>query len=284
MAWAFARYTERVAAAGKQALPLPFYVNAALPHPGAAAGAGYPSGGPTPDMAALWKAAAPSIDLLAPDIYFSDFSHWADRYAGINRPLFVPEAEHSGDPGTAADAFYVFGRWGAIGFSPFAIDEIGDADRPPLREAYAALAEVTPLLLDRRRSGGGSAGFRPVVSPAAAVDLADQQSVLAGVAVTAHFVDPWTPRDKQRPETHGALAVALGRDELLVAGRGVTFTFASANGTDPVGILRVEEGHYRNGAWVADRLLSGDETHQGRHVRLPPDHVGIQRVWLYHYQ
>jgi beta-galactosidase GanA len=283
MAWAFGRYTEAVAAAGKRALSLPLYINVALPRPGAVAGSGYPSGGPTPDVAAVWKAAAPSIDLLAPDIYFPDFSDWADRYAQINHPLFVPEAEHAGDPGAAANAFYVFGQLGAIGFSPFAIDEIAGGDRPALAEAYAALAEVAPLLLDRH-AGHASAGFRARVSPAGAIDLADQRVELASVGVTAHFVDPWTPRDRQQPSTHGALAIALGPDELLLVGRGVTFTFAPSGGAGSIGIERVEEGHYRDGTWIPRRLLSGDETHQGRHVRLPPDHVGIQRVWLYHYR
>ena len=78
--------------------------------------------------------------------------------------------------------------------------------------------------------------------------------------------------------------VALGPEELLVVGRGVTLTFAAVSGTSSVGVERVEEGHYRDGVWTPGRLLSGDETHQGRHVRLPPDHVSIQRVRLYGYR
>jgi hypothetical protein len=38
-----------------------------------------------------------------------------------------------------------------------------------------------------------------------------------------------------------------------------------------------------NGLWVAGRRLIGDEDHQGRHLRLPSDQFGIQRVKLYRY-
>jgi beta-galactosidase GanA len=37
------------------------------------------------------------------------------------------------------------------------------------------------------------------------------------------------------------------------------------------------------GTWVPGRLLNGDQTLQGRHLRLPPDEFQIQRVRLYQY-
>src|SRR3546814_18011645 len=73
MANAYARYTERVAAAGKRAYPLPMYVNAALPRPNAAPGSGYPAAGTLPKLAAIWRTGAPSLDFLAPAIYFPNF-------------------------------------------------------------------------------------------------------------------------------------------------------------------------------------------------------------------
>jgi len=39
-----------------------------------------------------------------------------------------------------------------------------------------------------------------------------------------------------------------------------------------------------NDRLVRRRLLNGDETHQGRHVRLPPDALTVQRVTLYRYR
>jgi beta-galactosidase GanA len=45
------------------------FANAALVRPGHQPGQ-YPSGGPLPHLIDVWRAAAPSIDFLAPDIYF----------------------------------------------------------------------------------------------------------------------------------------------------------------------------------------------------------------------
>jgi len=39
-----------------------------------------------------------------------------------------------------------------------------------------------------------------------------------------------------------------------------------------------------DGQWVPGRLLNGDQTHQGRHIRLPAGDFQIQRVRLYRYR
>src|SRR5690606_18979845 len=73
MASAYARYVEAVAAAGKREYPLPMFVNGAQGRPGVAPG-DYPSGGPLAHLAKPWREEAPSIDFLAPDIYFPNFA------------------------------------------------------------------------------------------------------------------------------------------------------------------------------------------------------------------
>jgi beta-galactosidase GanA len=50
------------------------------------------------------------------------------------------------------------------------------------------------------------------------------------------------------------------------------------------GIESIWEGTYVDGRWVPGRLLNGDESHQGRHLRIPESKFGIQRVRLYRYQ
>src|SRR5206468_12883360 len=40
----------------------------------------YPSGGPLPHLLEIWKAGAPSLDMLSPDIYFPNFVDLATRY------------------------------------------------------------------------------------------------------------------------------------------------------------------------------------------------------------
>ncbi|MDP9048218.1 MAG: beta-galactosidase, partial [Bacteroidota bacterium] len=69
-AWSVASFIGQVAAAGKAEYPLPLYVNAALREPfGNPPATHYESGGPTDNVIPIWKAAAPAVDLLAPDIY-----------------------------------------------------------------------------------------------------------------------------------------------------------------------------------------------------------------------
>ncbi len=66
-AWSVAHFIGQVAAAGKAEYPLPLYTNAALRDPLTPGPAGsYESGGPTDNVIPIWKAAAPSLDLVAP--------------------------------------------------------------------------------------------------------------------------------------------------------------------------------------------------------------------------
>lgn len=282
MAWHFARYVEQVAAAGKQAYHLPFYVNAALPRPGAKPGSGYPAAGPLPKYAGIWKAAAASIDFLAPDIYFPNFVEWTRAYGALDQPFFIPEANNAGSVDGPGNALFAIGQTGAFGFSPFAIDQIDPAGAKSLSALYAMLEQLAPLIASHAGSNQ-MAGARPPIGFDKTADLSDQLFTIGRHKLNVHFVDPWTPRDQQSPETHGAIIIGLGPDEMLVAGRGVTVTFAPADGKGLSGIEAIDEGQFVDGKWVPGRRLNGDQSHQGRHLRLPPDGFSVQRVKLYHY-
>jgi hypothetical protein len=69
----YASYVGKVAAAGKEEYPVPMYVNAWVKQPVMGGGypGKYPNGGPIPHTLDIWRAAAPSIDFIAPDIYLS---------------------------------------------------------------------------------------------------------------------------------------------------------------------------------------------------------------------
>ena len=83
----------------------------------------------------------------------------------------------------------------------------------------------------------------------------------------------------------GGVAIATGPDEFIIAGTGITVIFqARSPNAEQVGLLSVEEGHFENGQWVHRRWLNGDETNQGRHVRIAPGTFGLQRVKLYRYR
>ena len=284
MAWHFARYVERVAAAGKRAYTLPMFVNAALPRPGRQPGVGYPAAGPLPHLADIWRTGAPSIDFLAPDIYFPNFVEWTRKYAALpDNPLLIPEAGQAGAADATANALFALGALDAMGFSPFSIDNIDAEGAKALGSLYAMLDELAPLILERQGTDRLWGARAPVTFDGTA-DTADQTVVMGEHRLTLRFTDPWTPKEQQTPANHGAIVMGLGGDEYLIAGRGVTVTFAPVDGRGLSGIERIHEGGFVEGQWTPRRLLNGDESHQGRHLRLPPDGFGIQRVKLYRYR
>lgn len=280
MAWSYARYVEEIAAAGKAVHDIPLFVNAALPRPGRKPG-DYPSAGPLPHLRDLWRLGAPSIDFIAPDIYFPNFVEWARKYAFDGNPLFIPEAGRAGSADAPGNALFAIGELHAIGFSPFWIENIDTPEKSAiLKDVYEALRELTPLIIAHQ----GKSSMRAVRAPVSfegAADLSPQSLAFGDFILEATVVDPWTPRDAQHPENHAAIVFQLAHNEFLVAGVGVTFTFKTADAA--AGILAADEGYFRDGQWRRSRRLNGDQTHQGRHVRLPPGPLTMQRVTLYRY-
>ena len=90
MAWQYARYVNKVTAAGKAEYDIPMYVNAWLDGPSSRAGQ-YPSGGPLPQVADIWRAGAPRIDFRSPDLYAAQFDEITERFIRNGNPLFIPE-------------------------------------------------------------------------------------------------------------------------------------------------------------------------------------------------
>jgi len=68
MAWQYARYVGKVVAEGKAEYNIPCSRRVAAAAEYGMAGT-YPSGGPLPQVHDLWRAGAPAIDILAPDLY-----------------------------------------------------------------------------------------------------------------------------------------------------------------------------------------------------------------------
>ena len=278
MAWHFARYTGRVVEAGKAEYPLPMFVNAALIRPGHGPGQ-YPSAGPLPHLMDIWRAGAPQVDFLSPDIYFQNFAEWCRKYHQSGNPLFIPEAILG--PSSAVNAFYAVGQHDAIGFSPFSIESVAEPTRSLLASSYDLLAQLAPVIL-AHQGKNEMAGFLPE----GAEQRAPQQARLGGYTLNVTYERP-SPSASQGAQTSeavsGGLAIAVGPDEFIFAGIGLTVTF-EANTPPFVGILSVQEGKYVNGQWQTGRWLNGDQTHQGRHLRLPPGKFDLQRIKLYRYR
>jgi beta-galactosidase GanA len=276
MAWHFARYTNEVTKAGKEAYPLPMFVNAALIRPGYKPGQ-YPSAGPLPHLMDVWRAAAPQIDFLAPDIYFRSFVEWCEKYDRSGNPLFLPEV---GNDQSAANAFYAFAQHNALGYSPFSIESLANPGTSQLSNAYGVLHQLTPLILENHG-----------------------QETMAGVLLdSAHHKTPvrlgdyifhvrheysWAYAQKLEGETprFGGMIIMLAPDEFLVAGSGIIVTFETrANDGTIAGIERIDEGRFVDGNWTPGRRLNGDQSHQGRHLHLPGETFAIQKVKLYQYK
>lgn len=283
-AWHYARYVEALVEAGKAVYPLPMYVNAALNRPGKMPGE-YPSGGPLPHLLDVWKAGAPSLDLLAPDIYFANFNDLASRYKREDNPLFIPEANNASAGEVPANVFYAFGKLDAIGCGPFSIESIDEKTPNALADAYAILTQLSPAILEAQGTGRMSA-FRPRVLEDGTVIDTPVTEAIGSYRFTVSFVDPWVAKNTQNTATHGGIIIQTGPEDYLVAGQGVTLTFTPVGDGPPLaGIDNVWEGSFdARGTWVPGRLLNGDQTHQGRHLRLAPGAFQIQRVRLYRYR
>ena len=281
-AWHYANFVEALVKAGKSKYDLPMYVNAALNRTGRKPGE-YPSGGPLPHLIDVWKAGAPSLDFVAPDIYFPNFSQLAARYRRGDNLLFIPEANNATNPQGSPNAFYAFGQLDSIGFAPFSIESLGDAPNH-LSQSYAVLEQLKPMILENRGKQH-MAGFRPTLNEDGSVVDTPAKVVLGNIEFTVSFTDPWTPKDQQTLANHGGLAIHTGSD-FWFAGQGITVTFQDPEPGGPkLGIDFAEEGVFdAQGKWLSGRRLNGDQTHQGRHIRLPPGNLQIQKVRFYWYQ
>ncbi len=274
MAWHYGRYVERVTAAGKKEYPLPMYVNAWLVQNETQKPGGYPSGGPVSRVMDTWRAAAPAVDLFAPDIYLPDFKAVTASYHRSGNPLFIPEAR--GGAVGAANAFWAIGQHDAMGFSPFGIDGIpgmtpeNGPREDPLGASYALLAELAPMIT-KYNGTGKTAGILQ--------DSDQAQSILLGdYRLNIQFN---ARRDQTSQQRAFGLVIATGSDEYLVAGTGFTVRFAAeSSGPKIARIASIDEGHFVDGKWIAGRRLNGDENGGGVRMVLG-NRLGIQRIKLY---
>jgi beta-galactosidase GanA len=281
-AWHYARFTEVLVKAGKAKYDIPMFVNAALNRTGRKPGE-YPSGGPLPHLLDVWKAGAPSLDFLAPDIYFPNFSQLAARFNRPDNLLFIPEANNAVNPQGPANAFHSFGELDTLGFSPFSIESLGDAPNS-LSRSYQVLAQLTPIILENRGKQR-MAGFRALIQEDGTVVDSPQSKVLGGIEFKVTFIDPWMPKDQQTVGNHGGMLIWAGGEDYWFAGQGINVTYKGAGGGPPlVGIDIAEEGVFENGKWKPGRRLNGDQTHQGRHIRLAPGNPQMQKVRFYRYR
>ena len=284
MAWHYARYVNRVAEAGKREYNLPMYANAWLQQPGCAFPGTYPSGGPVPQVTDVWREAAPSLDLLAPDLYVPEFAELCEKYARAGNPLFIPET--SGGPDAGRNLFLAVGAYNLIGFSPFGIDRPvfpqpaapSASPFPPtpatgLANNYEVMAQIAPLVLAHQ-------GKDSITGFALDKDHPSFTTTLGGITVEISLDDLFG----RKAEKGYGIVMAVGPDEFVGAGTGFRVIFRSlAAGSGRIGIGTVDEGVYRDGQWIKGRRFNGDETDQGRAWRFNSWALAIERCTVYHF-
>ena len=276
--WHLARYIDTVAAAGKAEKALPMYANAALTgspfewqDPNT-----YASGGPANTVVDVYKAAAPNLDLVAPDIYTTEHARYLgflDKYDRKDNALFVPETGHARD--YARFFFEAMGR-GAIGWSPFGIDrlrylpsypvtsKLNDEALVPFSANYA-LVENMDRVWARLAFAGKTWGAAEPEAP----EQGHEQVLALGkyAAKVSYGRGDWGMSEaKGNDWPKGGVAIAeIAPDEYLVTGHFARVDFAMA---DPKGanliLDRVEQGHYdEKGQWAFERVWNGDQVDWG---------------------
>jgi beta-galactosidase GanA len=283
--WYVGSYVDQVAAAGKAVKPLPMYVNASLPglhqwqDPNT-----YSSGGPLPQVLDVWKAAAPHIDVLAPDIYngdHKDYLAFLDLYGRPDNALFVPETSNKKE--FARFFFPSVGR-GAIGFSPFGMDETGYWNYPlgaarlddGTLDAFALnykifgqLVHVWPTLALTGKTWGVAEPTDPAAKHEQVIELGKYKATITFGRPQFGFPEP-TGNDYPA----GGVAIAqLAPDQYLITGARarVQIDLTHAAPGEMLQLVRVEEGHYdADGKWVFDRLWNGDQTDYGLNLTTLP--------------
>jgi hypothetical protein len=285
MAWSLGRYIGHVAEAGKAEYPLPMFLNAALY--GVGRGAQPSSGGrPWDFVMDIWRAAAPKIDILSPDIYGEgDFMAFCAKYTQSGNPLFIPETGNG--PTVGVRALYAFGRHDAIGFSPFGIDrEDRLGNSPDLTGVYDLLSRAAPLISKHQGDGSMSAVMLGPKDPPQKIQLGNYtfQVTYWPIRYTMPLLMPGEPPAGNQPPA-AAIFIAAGPDEFYAIGSGVKVTFSPNTPGPPfAGLGTVEQGAFVNGRWVPDIRLAGDDTGQGQDLFEIQRHLGIQRFTLYRFR
>ncbi len=287
MACGVARYVEGVARQGRSEFTVPLYANSWLgPQPGQDSPGQYPSGGPTSRVIEVWKAMAPTLALVAPDIYVHDAAAAMAVYARADQPLFVPEAQ----PRTG-ELVRALGTFSAIGWSAFGFDHLSPHGQ--LSQLLAHLTALERPLLDARERGELASVViespedtteltigTTVLSARGSVVLFHHLLVDAGVQVPlitpelADETEPGTAIPAAADPRPFALIAAESSDSLLVIGRGVTLDFSDQN--HKVEIDSAEELRLEGGVHIVSRVINGDE----RLELLPVREVGAVRIRL----
>ena len=282
-----AKYINEIAAAGKAEFAIPYYINVWIDYPlpmlpqrqVAVPGIVYPSGGAVQKLVGLWRALAPSIDMIGPDIYTNDSPFYRLTMAAYHRPdnpLWIPETGR--DDSFAKFFFYALGD-GALGFSPFGVDQtgwniLGDQQWKAHANNFALIEPMSREIALLEFEGKLKTAVEEPGQTAQEIDFGGWQATVA-----YGFPQPDGGRAPGTKDAHGAALVAqLGPDEFLVTGVDASVSFHLPGKLPWIRsqILSAEQGTYENGVWKPLRRWNGDETDRGLCFYEKPEVVRVK--------
>jgi hypothetical protein len=243
-----------------------------------------------PQVHDIWRAGAPDIDILAPDLYLAYFDQVCERFTRGGNPLFIPETNAS-----APNVVMAVGKYNTIGFSPFGVDG-GRPISPDLADAYRMIEQMSPVIVAhqgtdsiaaQRLSNGEAPETVKLGSYTLTLTYAGRNMHLAPQArggVVGSAPPPASGAPVEPPSDAAAILINTAPDEFYLAdvGAGVRVDFAPTTpGPSNVGLGDVQEGRFVDGKWQVIRQLAGDDTAQGEILVLRPN--TIFRVTLYRY-
>ena len=290
--WAIARYIGEIAAAGRQVYDLPMFVNNALRDPLAPMApwkSDFASGGPTYDVIGIYKAAAPKIDIVGPDIYMPESAKVEavlGQFQRRDNALWVPEI---GNAETYARYHYAILGRGAIGVAPFGVD-YADYSNYPLGSPYTDRRMTAPI-------AAVYGSFAPMASQwaqwslegrthgvAEGDDRQPQTVALKGWTAKVSFGE-WQFGERSWPQLKdevppsaakpsGGVAIAqIGADEVIVTGQRARVRFegdASFKGLGTM-LVHAQEGRFGpDGRWTTTRNWNGDQVDWGLNLPATP--------------
>lgn len=263
--WNYATYVQQVAAAGKKEYNIPMYVNAWMKQPSQRDPGLYPSGGPQAHLIDIWRAGAPAIDFLAPDIYeISIFDKICQDYKQSDNPLFIPETRV--DAAAAARALYTFGKYGALCYAPFGIDGGGFTNSAApneeyFRMVYGALKRLMPYLQQYAGTDKCIGLYLDDKKTTDSQKLGDYNVVARRIMLGSAQALLGTSGEEQKQENlaSGAIIFQVAENEFIVAA-GVGSISISISKPGVNGYISVDEIRQDKDDKTYYHRLNGDET------------------------
>jgi hypothetical protein len=295
-AWHHAVYTNCIASAGKEIMDITMFANAMLGDSIDEAGLSYNSGGPVVRVLDIWKAGAPAIDLLCPDIYNpgrDEYEHFCRAYSRADNPLFIPESGFWGTS-SAINIIRAAAEHRAIGICCFgaesALNDDGEINDESKEAAvsFKIVNSIAPLLIKYH----GTERIYPLIQEEFTVK---KHIETPGYHITANF-DIKRMFGKGNPSRGRGILVQTDEHEFYLSGDNVGLDFLRRPDPDneipyiqlkcrqatQLNFLTVEEGHFEDGKWVADFCRNGDQSNYELYandgeivrIRLNP-HIGL---------